>query len=299
MKGNLMTDAPITRLQVSANGLSFAVQACGEGDRLALCLHGFPDDAIDWRHQLPVLARLGYRAWAPNQRGYAGSSRPQGVAAYGLDRLLDDVSGLIDASGATSTVLIGHDWGALVAWCFAARKVRPLERLVIMNVPHPLCFNAALRHWRQARKSWYAAFFQLPGLPDALLSRRGGALVRRMVLGSARNPARFPPAVLDTLCRNTAEPGAATAMLNWYRAAWRDGALRDRRLAQPIDTPTLLIWGEEDVALDLITLDGTGRYVRDLILRRLPGVSHWVQQEAPERVNAMLTAFLSGQPVPS
>jgi pimeloyl-ACP methyl ester carboxylesterase len=289
----------ISKLQVTANGLSFAVQACGDGDRLALCLHGFPDDAIAWRHQLPVLAGLGFKAWAPNQRGYSGTSRPEGVASYGIEHLMDDVAGLIDASGARSTVLIGHDWGAMVAWCFAARRVRPLERLVIMNVPHPVCFNAALRHWRQMRKSWYTAFFQIPGLPDALLSSQGGARVREIILGSCRDAARFPREVLDTLCRNAAEPGAATAMLNWYRASFRNKSLQDPRLAQPIDTPTLLVWGEEDVALDVITLDGTERYVRDLTLRRLPGVSHWVQQEAPARVNAMLEAFLTGQPVPS
>src|SRR3954464_13719985 len=115
---------------VEANGLRFEVVQRGAGDRLALCLHGFPEHAISWRHQLPMLAGLGYRAWAPNQRGYGTTTRPAGGAGYQLDKLLADVAALIDASGARSTVLIGHDWGAFVAWCFAARRVRPLDALI-------------------------------------------------------------------------------------------------------------------------------------------------------------------------
>src|ERR1700733_2012746 len=147
---------------VEANGMRFEVLEEGAGDRLALCLHGFPEHAVSWRHQMPVLVGMGYRVWAVNQRGYGRSSRPGQVADYALHHLIDDVAALIDASGARSVTLIGHDWGAMVAWCVAATRKRPLERLVIMNVPHPLCFRAALKHWRQRRKSWYMAFFQLP-----------------------------------------------------------------------------------------------------------------------------------------
>ena len=111
---------------VEANGLRFEVDVCGSGDRLALCLHGFPEHSISWRHQLPMLADLGYRAWAPNLRGYGNSSRPEGMAAYSIECLMDDVAGLIDASGASETVLIAHDWGAVIAWHFAIRKLRPL-----------------------------------------------------------------------------------------------------------------------------------------------------------------------------
>lgn len=275
---------------VDANGLRFEVLEEGDGDRLALLLHGFPEHAVSWRHQMPVLAGMGYRVWAVNQRGYGRTSRPAAVADYALPNLLDDVAALIDASGARSVALIGHDWGAMVAWCFAAGQKRPLERLVIMNVPHPLCFRAALRHWRQARKSWYVAFFQLPLLPERVLAAKGGAAVRRMFAGLA-----LPEDVLQVYARQIAEPGAATAMLNWYRAARLDaGRMPDLR--RVIAVPTLVIWGEEDVALDLVCLEGTERYVRDLTLRRLPGVTHWVQQDAPEAVNAMLRTFLQGAP---
>ena len=273
-------------IEVEANGLRFEVLEAGQGDRLALCLHGFPEHAVSWRHQMPVLAGMGYRVWAVNQRGYGRSTRPLDVAAYGLPHLIADVAGLIDASGARSTVLIGHDWGAMVAWCFAAGRLRALERLVIMNVPHPLCFQAALRHPRQMLRSWYAAFFQVPVLPDRVLAAGGGALVRRGFAGL-----RLPPDVLDTYAAQAAEPGAATAMLNWYRANRRLGAgLPD--LARVIETPTMVIWGEDDVALDLICLDGTERYVHNLTVRRLPGVSHWVQQDAPDVVNGVLRKFL-------
>lgn len=275
---------------VDANGLRFEVLEEGDGDRLALLLHGFPEHAISWRHQVPVLAGMGYRVWAVNQRGYGRTSRPAAVADYALPNLLDDVAALIDASGARSVALIGHDWGAMVAWCFAAGQRRPLERLVIMNVPHPLCFRAALRHWRQVRKSWYIAFFQIPLLPERVLAANGGAAVRRMFAGVA-----LPEDVLQVYARQMAEPGAATAMLNWYRAA-RLGAGRMPDLRRVIAVPTLMIWGEEDVALDPICLEGTERYVRNLTLRRLPGVTHWVQQDAPEAVNAMLQTFLRAAP---
>jgi pimeloyl-ACP methyl ester carboxylesterase len=266
---------------------------------LALCLHGFPEHAISWRHQLPMLAALGYRAWAPNQRGYGGTTRPVRVSDYTIDKLMADVAGLIDASGARSTVLIAHDWGAFVAWCFAARRVRPLDALIILNVPHPARYLLSLRHWRQLKKSWYVLFFQLPGLPERLLGRDAGRALRDLFVATGGDPARFPPDVLEVYRRAALEPGALTAMLNWYRAAGRGSLLRAVWRGLPrIDVRTLMIWGARDVALDPITTRGTGRHVRELTLRTLPEASHWVQQDAPETVNAMIAAFLAGAPVP-
>lgn len=281
-------DAMFRTVFVQANGQRFEVLEAGAGDRLALCLHGFPEHAVCWHHQIPVLVGLGYRVWAVNQRGYGRSSRPAAVADYALSELTADVAALIDASGARAVVLIGHDWGAVVAWSVAALRLRPLERLVIMNVPHPLCFLAAVRRWRQMRRSWYVAFFQLPRLPENLLSRRDGAAIGAILRGLP-----IDPAVIATLRRQIAEPGAATAMLNWYRAVLRFGFGNRRALARPIAVPTLVIWGENDVALDPVCLDGTDRYVADLWIERLPGISHWVQQHAPDRVNALLSGFLA------
>jgi pimeloyl-ACP methyl ester carboxylesterase len=286
---------------VEANGQRFEVETCGAGDRLALCLHGFPEHAISWRHQVPLLAALGYRIWVPNQRGYGRSSRPTATADYVLEHLLGDVAGLIDASGARTVTLLGHDWGAMVAWVFAIRRVRPLERLVIMNVPHPAIFRAVLRtSARQRRRSWYVGFFHLPFVPELVLGLRGAEPIAQLILRSARERSRFPRDVLDVYRANAAQPGALRAMLAWYRANLGGGGLAAQLRAgvPPIDVPTLLVWGDADVALGVETTVGTERYVRDLTVRHLPGVSHWVQQEAPEAVNTLLAAFLRGEPVP-
>lgn len=281
----------VTTRTVAANGFRFAVDEAGEGDRLALCLHGFPESRFSWRHQLPLLAELGYRAWAPDLRGYGDTEpRPTDVASYSIERLMDDVAALIDASGAKEVTLLAHDWGALIAWTFVTSR-RPVKQLVIMNVPHPAVFQEVIKTSKaQRRRSWYVAFFQLPWLPEAMLKARGARGVRRAFSEMAVDKSRFPPEVLDHYAANALKPGALTAMINYYRAA-----LRHRLADRPwpvIEVPTLIVWGEEDAALGLETLDGTEQYVRDLTIRRLPGVSHWVQQEAPEQVNAILRDWL-------
>jgi pimeloyl-ACP methyl ester carboxylesterase len=285
---------------VRANGLRFRVRTCGEGDRLALLLHGFPECAFSWRHQLPLLARLGYRAWAPDLRGYGDSDRPADMRDYAIENLLEDVAGLIDASGVRSTILIGHDWGAIVAWYFAMRSLRPLERLVVMNVPHPAVMEARFGFSRQTLRSWYALFFQIPRLPEALLRSRNYRAIGEAFRSMAIDKSRFPDEVLEVYRANAAKPGALTAMIDYYRALVRGGGgRRQRALGYPtIETPTLMIWGMEDHALGIETTMGTERFVSDLTLRYLPGVSHWVQQEAPETVNAMLEAWLCGREVP-
>jgi pimeloyl-ACP methyl ester carboxylesterase len=295
-----MTELPgVAHEFVQANGLRFHVATCGAGERLALCLHGFPECWYSWRYQMPLLARLGYRVWAPDLRGYGETDRPLGIQAYAVERLIDDVAALIDAAGARSTVLIAHDWGGIIAWYFALRRVRPLERLVVMNLPHPAIMDRALRSWRQMRKSWYALFFQIPRLPEALLRAQDCRAIGEAFRGMAIDKSRFPDDVLRVYRDNAARPGALTAMLNYYRAFVRGGGLRQRALGYPlIETPTLLLWGEEDSALGKETTYGTECFVSNLTLRYLPRVSHWVQQEAPETVNAMLEAWLTDRPVP-
>lgn len=286
--------------QVRANGLRFHVAACGEGDRLALCLHGFPESWFSWRFQLPLLARLGYRAWAPDLRGYGESDRPGRMQDYAIERLIDDVAGLIDASGARTTVLVAHDWGAVVAWYFALRGTRPLDGLVILNVPHPACAERELRRPAQLRRSWYMLFFQIPWLPEKFLGLRGARAIGEVFRRSAVDKSQFPDAVVRVYQEAATRPGALAAMLNYYRALLRGGgARRQRALGYPrIETRTLMIWGEEDIALTKATTFGTENYVQELTLRYLPGVSHWVQQEAPESVNAMLEAWLTHKSVP-
>lgn len=283
----------ITTHTIEANGFHFAVDQAGEGDHLALCLHGFPESRFSWRHQIPMLADMGYRVWAPDLRGYGETEpKPKGVADYCVDRLMEDVAALIDASGAKQVTLIGHDWGAGLAWTFATNRVRPLERLVIMNVPHPAVMRALLsRSWAQLKKSWYMFFFQLPWLPEAATTANDARAIRQAFHGMAIDKTHFGPEVLDRYARDAQRPGAITGMVNWYRAAMRVPG----KMAGPwpvIETPTLIVWGEEDAALGIELLEGTDAYVSDLTIKRLPGVSHWVQQEAPAQVNAILKDWL-------
>jgi epoxide hydrolase 4 len=283
---------------VKANGLDFNVAMAGSGERLALCLHGFPESSFSWRYQLPLLASLGYRAWAPDLRGYGRSSRPTGVKAYALANLEEDVAALIEASGAREVVLVGHDWGAIIAWNYAMFGRVPISKLIIMNVPHPKLAEKGLRTRRQLAKSWYVFFFQLPRIPEWALARNGHEAIGRAFRGMAVDKTRFPDEVLRVYQEAAAQPGALTAMLNYYRALIRGLCENRRRGAPRIATPTLMIWGEVDAALGKELTFGTDQYVSDLTLRYLPNVSHWVQQEAPETVNGMIEAWLQGKSVP-
>ena len=285
---------------VAANGLRFHVAECGEGERLALCLHGFPELWISWRYQMPLLARLGWRVWAPDLRGYGASERPPERDDYAIETLMDDVAGLIDAAGAREVMLVAHDWGGIIAWYFAMRKLRPLERLVVMNLPHPGAARPAFRRWRQRRASLYAVVFQLPWLPERLLAARSARAVGQAFLSMAQQPERFPEELLQRYRDAALEPGALKAMLDYYRALLRGGGLRRQHALgfPPIEVPTLLLWGEHDLALTRETTFGTDAYVKNLTLRYLPNASHWVQQDDPETVNVMLEAWLTGNPVP-
>jgi pimeloyl-ACP methyl ester carboxylesterase len=286
---------------VQANSLSFEVDQCGDGDRLALCLHGFPECSYSWRHQLPVLARLGYTAWAPNLRGYGRSSRPSRVRDYGMPNLLADVAGLIDAAGKRSTVLIGHDWGGAIGWNLVLQRVRPVERFIVLNLPHPVLFFKRLFRFPQVLRSWYIFFFQIPWVPEWLLRGRGAKAIGNAFRAMAVDKSRFPDEVLNFYRRQALQPGALTAMINYYRALVRDPPTRRklRHMERAIlGVPTLMIWGERDRALGKELTYGTDKLVRDFTLRYVPDVSHWVQQEAPETVNAMIDAWLTGGPVP-
>lgn len=276
---------------IEVNGQKLEMATAGEGSKLALCLHGFPELHYSWRHQIPLLVQMGYRVWAPNLRGYGGSSKPEGVESYRLNTLVQDIAALIDASGAEEVTLIAHDWGAIIAWHFAILKIRPLARLVIMNVPHPKCAQREMRHWYQLKKSWYIFFFQLPGLPEWLLGRNGGERIKRAFSRMAVDKSRFPEDDLQVYADAASRPGALRSMINYYRALLRTPDVRQIGDGM-VHVPTLMIWGEEDSAIDIRCTDGTKEWVPDLELHRLPGVSHWVQQEAPESVNAILREWL-------
>ena len=287
----------ITIRFVEANGQRFELAEAGDSHspKLAILLHGFPELNFSWRHQMPVLAEKGWRVWAPNMRGYGASSKPDGIVAYRIDTLLQDVAALIDLAKAENpaieVMLVAHDWGAIVAWAFAIRQIRPLDRLVIMNVPHPKCASREIRKWRQLRKSWYIFFFQIPWLPERLLLARQARAVRRAFTGTAANRGNFSKKALEVYADAAQRPGAMTAMLNYYRALMRYPDIGDVGDGM-VQADTLVIWGENDLALDIHLLDGMERWVPRLTLHRLTGISHWVQQDAPERVNALLANWL-------
>jgi len=314
-------------IRVAANGINFEVATMGShpntpnpgalgtpgsGDRLALCLHGFPEHAYSWRHQMPLLAKLGYRVWAPNLRGYGGTDSPQEVSAYNTRTLVADVAALIQAAQPRETLLLAHDWGGALAWSLAIEQAgyaenapghaQPwlIDKLVVMNMPHPRCFARELRRPPQLFLSWYIYFFQLPWLPERMLRRRNGRATSGIFPSTSQNRARFTDDDLEIYRANAMRPGGLTAMLNWYRAAIRAGSLRrlGDRETPIIRIPTLFLWGDADTALSFRCTRGTEQYVSNLTFRVFPGVSHWIQQEAPEAVNAVLEAWLSGRPVP-
>ena len=211
---------------------------------------------------------------------------------YALDHLTQDIAALIDASGAKKVTLLAHDWGAIIAWHFAIMKLRRLEQLVIMNVPHPFALQRELRTWKQLKKSWYVFFFQLPWLPEIRIGSRSGEGMGGLIAKTSSDPAKFEPELRDIYSAAARRPGAARAMVNYYRAGFRHGDSVDLGGGK-VDAPTLMVWGEDDVALDISCTYGTEEWVQDFTLERLPGVSHWVQQDAPEKVNAILRGWLN------
>jgi pimeloyl-ACP methyl ester carboxylesterase len=286
----------ITTTFVEANGLRFEVDQCGDGNRLALFLHGFPESKESWRFHVPELAELGYTCWAPNLRGYGQSSRPTRRRDYRLEHLLADVAGLIDAARAQgvdgAVTLLAHDWGGIIAWSFLLADVRPIEKFVVMNFPHPRLFFRGLRTFRQLKKSWYMAAFQVPVLPEWALTRNDAEAIAVM----AREFGDDPP---DAYRANATLPGAMKAMVDYYRANFANRAAHKLwRSRKTLTVPTLMIWGEDDPALSKELTYGTGDLVDDFTVRYVPGVSHWVQQQAPDTVSEILTAWLTGRDVP-
>jgi epoxide hydrolase 4 len=281
---------------VEANGMRFEVDQCGSGPRLALFLHGFPESKTSWRHHMPVLAELGYTCWAPNLRGYGQSSRPTRRRDYRLEHLMADVAGLIDAARAQGidgpVTLLTHDWGGWIGWSFLLADVRPVEKFVVMNFPHPRLFLRGLRTPRQLTKSWYMAFFQLPFAPEWVLTRNRAQTIGEMFKDLGDDAP-------DEYRSNAMDPGAAKAMVDYYRANLTSPAAHKLwRSDRKLTVPTLMLWGEDDIALSKDLTYGTDELVDDFTVRYLPGVSHWVQQHAPDTVSDMLTAWLTGREVP-
>jgi pimeloyl-ACP methyl ester carboxylesterase len=265
----------------------------GEG-KLVILLHGFPEFWYSWRHQIPELAKH-FRVVAPDLRGYNDSEKPAGVSNYRIDVLTADVMGLIRAFGEEKAILIGHDWGGGVAWAFAAAYPQATERLVVMNCPHPGPFQKHLRsNWRQLRRSWYIFFFQLPWLPEFGVRLNVRRFIEQAFRGWAIRKEAFSDDDLRQYVEALTKPGVATAAIIYSRAAFRAGMRRGERQFPQIAAPTLLIWGEEDVALGKeLTYDMEPYFTGRFEIKYIPRCSHWVQQEQPELVNQYLLEFLT------
>ena len=269
----------------------------GSPDRpLVVLLHGFPESWYSWRHQIAALAPEFYVA-APSLRGYGASDRPREVSAYRLPRLVEDVRGLIRGLERERACVVAHDWGGGIAWAFAIDHPEATEKLAVLNCPHPAAFARALRSSpRQLLRSWYMFFFQLPRLPEWVLSRDDFRALDRGFRGWVKRKDRevFSDADLETIKDSLRPQGATTAAINYYRAAFRFRADAERYAsAPPIARPTLLIWAEEDTALGKELTYGMEPLFRGpFSIRYIADCSHWVQQEQPELVNQYLLDFL-------
>ena len=273
------------------NGINLHVVMAGPADGpLVILLHGFPEFWYGWRRQIPALAAAGYHVWAPDQRGYNRSDKPAGVGAYAIDTLAKDIVGLIEASGREQVYLVGHDWGAAVAWWVAGKYPERVKKLAILNVPHPAVMQRTV--WEDAeqrKKSWYIFFFQLPWLPEKSLSDNGYTNAIRALKGSSRR-CTFSDDDLAAYRQAWSQPGALTGMLNWYRAAARNQGTAVT--LGRIRVPTLMIWGANDMALSRRMAQPSIDLCDDGRLVFLEEASHWVQHEEPEAVNRLLLEFL-------
>lgn len=276
------------------NGVRLHYVSAGDSGPLVILLHGFPEFWYSWRHQIPALAQR-FRVVAPDMRGYNLSEKPG--RGYAIGTLCDDIAGVAAACGEREAAIVGHDWGGVVAWALAMRAPRLVAKLAIVNAPHPGPLQRELRHWRQLRRSWYVAFFQLPWLPEWTLARHDYAVIRdicdgvnrasqrqgRDVVFSQEDVARFVAAM--------ARPGARTATINYYRALVRGGP-RAFGSDWTVQAPTRVLWGERDPALGVELLDRLDAWVPRLEITRFPDAGHWVNQERPREVNAALLDFL-------
>jgi len=293
MTATIDTDLAHHTAQVDG-GVNLHYVEAGQGP-LVVLLHGFPAFWYDWREQIPALAAAGFRVVAPDMRGYNLSAKPRGVAAYRTEVLARDVARLISACGAERASVVGHDWGAGVAWSFAMLYPDLLERLAILNVPHPVTLRRGLKRLRQLRKSWYIFFFQLLWLPEALVRVRGYAFVRRALERDPMRPGAYSPSDIALYVKALAQPGALTATINYYRALFRYGPQAMRNLRR-IEAPVLVIWGDHDRYLGRELASPDPVWVPNVRVEHLPNASHWVHVDDPQRVNELLVTFLRGRP---
>ena len=273
---------------ITTNGVKLHYVTQGEGP-LMLMLHGFPEFWYSWRHQIPEFASH-FKVVALDLRGYNDSDKPQNQLAYVMDEFVRDVEGVIKGLGYDKCVLVGHDWGGAIAWVFAYAHPEMVERLIVLNIPHPAKFAQGLRTPQQLLRSAYIFLFQLPWLPELLLQSSDYQAIETAFKGMAIAQSAFTPADIEAYKNAAAKRGALTAMLNYYRNVFQQRMLNESWSV--LEVPTLMIWGENDTALGKELTYGTEHYVRNLQIKYIPNCSHWVQQEQPLLVNLYMREFL-------
>ena len=283
---------PYETTYIETNGIKlYVVMAGPEDGQPVFLLHGFPEFWYGWSKQIEPLAKAGYRVIVPDQRGYNLSAKPKGVKAYTVDKLADDILGLMDALGYEKVNLIGHDWGGSVAWALAIWHPERLRKLGVLNAPHPAVMFNFLRRGdpEQLRRSWYMFAFQIPWLPEALMRANNWHRLEQALRGSGKIHT-FTNEEIAEYKQAWSQPGAITAMLNWYRAGrYIFGLLKETR----VKVPTLMIWGMQDVALSHRMARLSVDYCDDGKLVLFEDATHWVQHDEAEAVNQLLIDFLS------
>jgi pimeloyl-ACP methyl ester carboxylesterase len=274
---------------ITTNGVKLHYVTQGEGP-LMLMLHGFPEFWYSWRHQIPEFATY-FKVVAVDLRGYNDSDKPKAQSAYVIKEFVQDILGIIQGLGYQKCILVGHDWGGMIAWNFAYDHPEMVERLIILNLPHPAKFAQGLRTPQQLLRSSYAFFFQIPGLPELLIQSSDYQAIETAFKGMLVDKTAITQADIEAYKDAAAKRGALTAMLNYYRNFFTTGMLN--RTYGILDVPTLMIWGENDTALGKELTYDTEAYVRDFQIKYIPNCSHWVQQEQPQLVNQYIKEFLN------
>ena len=294
-----MPDLREERIALST-GVTLNVRLGGEGEPIVF-LHGFPESHRTWRHQLADLSRDHF-VIAPDQRGFAGSDKPEGVEHYEVDKIVADLTALADALGIDGFTLVGHDWGGAVAWLAALMHPSRIQRLIIVNAPHPLIFQKTLiEDEAQRAASQYMRAFRNPAM-EAMIHAMGLEAFFEKSFGAHVDLAAIPPEEKTAYLEDWSRPGAMTAMLNWYRASRVEVPAVGEKAHLPLWTrapfprlsmPVLVVWGLQDKALLPVQLPGLEELVDDLRLVTVEDAGHFVPWEKPETVNAAVRDFLS------
>lgn len=281
---------------VSCGDFTLEVREFGPEDgELVIMLHGFPECWASWRHQITALASAGYRLLIPNLRGYGRGEKPEKLIDYRIDNLAKDIDALLHHAGREKCHLVGHDWGGAIAWWYGIHHSERLASLSILNAPHPQAFLQTLKKAPlQWLKSWYIFFFQLPLLPEKMMSLFNHKRLRD-TLTSTSNTGSYQQDDIDILLDTWQQPGCTRAMLNYYRCMLRDLVLPQEPAT--VSAPSQLLWGEQDLALTLPMAISSTAYFDHGQLHRYPDASHWLNHDKPDAVNTKLLQFFEANPI--